>query len=95
MFLTNTEKPNFANFNKLLDLFNRHQRQIRRRMNRQITGAYIKKQREIYGLLQKDLADRLGLTKETISSWERNVYAPDLRNQQRLRKLFAELAKAK
>ncbi|MFQ6041713.1 MAG: sigma-70 family RNA polymerase sigma factor [Candidatus Poribacteria bacterium] len=91
----NREKPNFENFNKLLDLFNGHQQQIRRRVNGRITGAYIKKQREIYGLTQKDLADRLGLTKETISSWERNVYAPDLRNQQRLRKLFAELAKAK
>jgi RNA polymerase primary sigma factor len=91
----NKEKPIFDNFNKLLDLFNKHQQQIHHSMSRQITGAYIKKQREIYGLMQKDLAERLGLTKETISSWERNVYAPDLRNQQRLRSLFSELAKAK
>ena len=88
----NKEKPTFDNFNKLLDLFNKHQQQIHHSISRQITGAYIKKQRKIYGLMQQDLAERLGLTKETISNWERNVYAPDLQNQQRLRKLFTELA---
>jgi RNA polymerase primary sigma factor len=90
----NKEKPTFDNFNKLLDLFDKHQQQIRRSLNKQITGEYIKKQRKIYGLMQKDLADLLGLTKETIGNWERDIYAPDLRNQQRLRKLFAKLAKA-
>jgi len=91
----NREKPTFDNFNKLLDLFNEHQQQIHHSMGKQITGAYIRKQRRIYGLMQKDLAERLGLRKETISNWERNVYAPDLQNQQRLRKFFEELAKIK
>jgi len=89
----NKEKPTFENFNKLLDLFDKHQREIRCTLDKQITGAYIKKQRKIYGLMQQDLAYRLGLTKETVSNWERNLYSPDLRNQQRLRKLFAEFAK--
>jgi len=87
------EKPNFENFNKLLDLFRQHRRQIKDNIVKEMTGEYIKKQRLSLGLMQQDIAGRLGMTKESISCWERNVSIPDLQNQKRLRKLFGELSK--
>jgi len=87
------EKPNFENFNKLLDLFRQYGRQIKNNITEEITGEYIRRQRLSLGLMQQDIAARLSVTKESVSSWERDISKPDLQNQKRLRKLFAELRK--
>jgi len=87
------EKPNFENFNKLLDLLKQYGRQIKKNIVEEMTGEYIKKQRMSLGLMQQDIAERLGITKESVSCWERNINKPDLQNQKRLRKLFAEFRK--
>ena len=87
------EKPTFENFNRLLDFFRHYRRQIKNNIGEEMTGEQIKKQRLSLGLMQQDIAARLGVTKESVSCWERNISVPDLQNQKRLRKLFGELRK--
>lgn len=47
-------------------------------------GELIRKARKDAGLLQADLAVRLGVSEETISRWERNVSEPSVREAKRI-----------
>lgn len=47
-------------------------------MNTYITGATIKKLREIKGLTQQQLAERIGVTAKAVSKWETAKGLPDI-----------------
>ena len=51
-------------------------------------GMNIRKFREARGLLQKDLGDRIGKNKNTVSNWERGLRDPGADN---LKKIAAAL----
>ena len=51
-------------------------------------GQKIKKLRTEKGLTQKDLADQLHVTFQTISKWEKDENEPDLATVRELAKLF-------
>ena len=42
-------------------------------MNQERIGKFIAKQRKIKGLTQEELAEKLGITKNAVSKWERGV----------------------
>ena len=48
----------------------------------------IQTNRQRLGLSQIDLADELGVTQPSISSWERGKQMPDMRNIVKLEQLF-------
>ena len=43
-------------------------------------GNRIKKYREINGLSQEELADRIFVSRPTISNWETNKFYPDIQS---------------
>ena len=43
-----------------------------------IVGKNLKKFREASGLSQKELAQHMSVTRQTISNWERGISQPDL-----------------
>ena len=47
-------------------------------MNQQKIGEFIKDKRKEKGLTQKELADKLGITNQAISKWERGKNCPDI-----------------
>ncbi|MCR5672516.1 MAG: helix-turn-helix domain-containing protein [Lachnospiraceae bacterium] len=51
-------------------------------------GANIKQFREERGLTQEKVAERLGVTFQAVSSWERDEYRPDLEKTVKLAELF-------
>lgn len=53
-----------------------------------IPGEQIYKLRKKKGLSQEDLASELGVSRQTISNWESNQTAPDLKQAAKLSELF-------
>ena len=51
-------------------------------------GQNLKQFRKMHEMTQKELADKLGLTKETIYRYENNIQDPPLSNLIRMAKLF-------
>ena len=51
-------------------------------------GENIKTYRQKKGYTQEEVANRLHVTRQTISKWENNVCLPDLENFQRICKLY-------
>lgn len=51
-------------------------------------SATIQTNRQRLGLSQIDLADELGVTQPSISSWERGKQMPDMKNIVKLERLF-------
>lgn len=51
-------------------------------------GSLILKYRKKYNLSQEDLAREIGVTRQTISKWELNETAPDLKQAIKLAELF-------
>lgn len=51
-------------------------------------GKYIKKYRTESGLSQHDLAARMGISRQTISSWETDRTEPSIQDVQRLADIF-------
>ncbi len=47
-------------------------------MNQEQIGKFIAEQRKIKGLTQEDLAERLGITKNAVSKWERGLCLMDM-----------------
>ena len=47
-------------------------------MNQEAIGTYIKQKRIEKSLSQEQLAEKLGVSKNTVSRWERGVNIPDL-----------------
>ena len=60
-------------------------------MNQQQVATNIRSNRQRLGLSQIDLADELGVTQPSVSSWERGKQMPDMKNLVQLERLF-ELA---
>jgi transcriptional regulator with XRE-family HTH domain len=60
-------------------------------MNQQQVATHIRSNRQRLGLSQIDLADELGVTQPSVSSWERGKQMPDMKNLVQLERLF-ELA---
>jgi len=54
-------------------------------------GKAIKQAREKAGMVQKDVARRVGVTKADVSLWEQGNRMPQMRNFIRLARLFPEL----
>jgi len=44
--------------------------------NRKQLGAHLKEMRENLGLSQQELGDQIGVSKKTISNWEKNRHTP-------------------
>lgn len=51
-------------------------------------GNRIKKQREIYNISQEELADRIFVSRQTISNWENNKSYPDIKSISLLCNIF-------
>jgi len=79
-------KPVFENFEKLTAFFDKHQAEIDKA--EEITGKWLKRMRQSYGLSQAQVAEKIGVSKQTIGLWERGIKKPDLFNQKKLRKIF-------
>ncbi len=47
-------------------------------MNQESIGKFIAKQRKIKGLTQEELAEKLGITKNAVSKWERGLCLMDM-----------------
>ena len=76
-------KPDFKRFDKLLTFFE-NQTAI---VNHKITGSSISEFRLQLRISQRQLATFLGVTKETIGSWERGINKPCFVNQKKLREV--------
>ncbi len=76
-------KPDFKRFDKLLTFFE-NQTAI---VNHKITGSSISEFRLQLRISQRQLATFLGVTKETIGSWERGINKPCFVNQKKLREI--------
>lgn len=48
----------------------------------------IKQQRSLYGLTQEDLAEKVGVTRQTIIAIEKNKYVPSLALAYKIAKVF-------
>ena len=53
-----------------------------------IIGSRIKKARMAKNLTQEDLAEKVGVTRQTISKWELEETAPDINQAKKLSKIF-------
>lgn len=51
-------------------------------------GSRLKELRTEFGIRQEDLADQMGVTKGTVSKWERNIRRPDFGMMDKLSDLF-------
>lgn len=51
-------------------------------------GSRLKELRTEFGIRQEDLADQMGVTKGTVSKWERDIRKPDFGMMERLSDLF-------
>lgn len=51
-------------------------------------GPYIKKARESRRMTQQELADRLHVSKQTVSNWETSVSNPELSNFEQIAKIL-------
>ena len=47
-------------------------------MNQERIGQFIAKQRKLKNLTQEDLAEKLGITKNAVSKWERGLCLMDM-----------------
>ena len=57
-------------------------------MNQEKMGKFIKKLREENNYTQKDIGDKLGISDNSVSKWERGINAPDIYYLQTLAELF-------
>ncbi len=46
--------------------------------------SFLKKQRAIHGLSQKELAEKVGVPQASIGQWERNEVSPTMKNIKKL-----------
>lgn len=51
-------------------------------------GAALKKYRNDCGLTQDEAADKLGVTRQAISSWERGITVPDIEMIGKISRLY-------
>lgn len=51
-------------------------------------GKGIQELRKKYNLSQEELADKVGVARQTISKWELNETSPDLKQSKQLSKIF-------
>jgi DNA-binding transcriptional regulator YiaG len=86
-------KPNFYNFLKLCSFFDKNKTEIAKVYK--ITGGSLREFRESFGLSQRQLAEFLGVSNVTISSWERKKNKPDFFYQRKLREIFKNPQKLK
>ena len=49
-----------------------------------ITGKQISAARKSLGMTQAKLADKLGVSTEAVSKWEKDVYAPSAENEEKI-----------
>lgn len=52
-------------------------------------GNKIINERKIYNLSQEELAEKVGVTRQTISNWELNETSPDLKQAKKLCDIFS------
>ena len=57
-------------------------------MNQENIGKYIKKLRKENNLSQEKLADKLGVTYQAVSKWERGLNLPDMTTLKEISNLF-------
>lgn len=57
-------------------------------MNQENIGKYIKKLRKENNLSQEKLADKLGVTYQAVSKWERGLNLPDMTTLKEMSNLF-------
>jgi len=57
-------------------------------MNQEKMGKFIKKLREENNYTQKDIGDKLGISDNSVSKWERGINTPDIYYLQTLAELF-------
>jgi len=78
-------KPDFENFEKLTTFFDKHAGEISKACK--VTGDFLRKLRESYGLSQKQFASILGVSAVTVGNWERNCHEPAFFYQKKLRRI--------